>query len=134
MLPCKPYLMQRLIGTMRYCLLGRRIVTTARVFRRRFTQIDFRTRQNPAYRLSRSLKNKADVKKRQPVLFSKQLANFMKQKSTCLSYSFLSLKVIRASLRAPRLLRSSFMTSLLCSVTAAASTPRTYFRFTEKLR
>ena len=56
-MPCKPYPMQRHFGTIRYCLLGRRIATTARVFRRRFTEIDFRTRQNPAYRLSRIQKD-----------------------------------------------------------------------------
>ena len=52
-LPCKPYPMQRLLVRVRQCLLGRRTVKTAKAFRRRSAQIDFRTRQNPAYRLSR---------------------------------------------------------------------------------
>ena len=47
--------MQRLLVRVRQCLLGRRTVMTAKAFRRRFAQIDFRTRQNPAYRLSRWL-------------------------------------------------------------------------------
>ncbi len=58
-LPCKPCPTQRLFGTARYCLLGRRAATTARAFRRRFAKIDFRTRQNPAYRLGRSKKQEA---------------------------------------------------------------------------